>query len=80
MPHVEIKCFEGRTDKQKTACAERIAQVIAETLGCKTSSVSVAIKDIQEKDWKTEVWDKSIAPDEKYLYKRPGYSCDGEID
>nr|WP_297708054.1 tautomerase family protein [uncultured Butyrivibrio sp.] len=79
MPHVEIKCFEGRTDKQKTECAERITQVIAETLGCKTSSVSVAIKDIPEKDWKTEVWDKSIVPDEKYLYKRPGYSYDGEM-
>ena len=74
MPHVEIKCFEGRTDKQKTECAEKIAQVIAETLGCKASSVSVAIKDIPEKDWKTEVWDKNIVPDEKYLYKQPGYS------
>ena len=79
MPHVEIKCFEGRTDKQKTECAERITHVIAETLGCKTSSVSVAIKDIPEKDWKKEVWDKSIVPDEKYLYKRPGYSYDGEM-
>ena len=37
MPHVEIKCFEGRTDRQKTECAEKIALVIAETLGCKTS-------------------------------------------
>ena len=79
MPHVEIKCFAGRTDKQKAECAERITQVIAETLGCKTSSVSVVIKDIPEKDWKTEVWDKSIVPDEKYLYKRPGYSCDREM-
>jgi len=79
MPHVEIKCFEGRTDKQKTECAEKIAQVISETLGCKTTSVSVAIKDIPENDWKTEVWDKSIVPDENYLYKHPGYSCDGEM-
>ncbi|WP_207648575.1 tautomerase family protein [Butyrivibrio sp. INlla16] len=62
---------------KKMECAEKIAQVIAETLGCKTSSVSVAIKDIPEKDWKAEVWDKSIVPDEKYLYKHPGYSCEG---
>ncbi len=39
MPHVEIKCFEERTDKQKTECAERITQVIAETLGCKRGIV-----------------------------------------
>ena len=47
MPHVEIKCFSGRTEEQKKECAERVAEVIAETLGCKTSSVSIAIKDIQ---------------------------------
>lgn len=76
MPHVEIKCFSGRTDEQKTECAARIAEVIAETLGCKTSSVSIAIKDVPEEEWKAQVWDKSIVPDDKYLYKRPGYTCE----
>ena len=76
MPHVDIKCFSGRTEQQKKECAEKIAEVIAETLGCKTSSVSVAIKDISEDEWKEKVWDVSIVPDEKYLYKKPGYSCE----
>ena len=74
MPHVDIKCFSGRTDQQKQLCAEKIAEVIAETLGCKTSSVSVAIKDIAEEDWKEEVWDRQIVPDREFLYKKPGYS------
>ena len=34
MPHVEIKCFPGRTEEQKTRCAEKIAEDIAEILGC----------------------------------------------
>lgn len=76
MPHVEIKCFSGRTDEQKTRCAEKIAQDIAEILGCETSSVSVAIKDIPPEDWKEKVWDADIVPDEKYLYKKPGYTYD----
>lgn len=76
MPHVEIKCFSGRTDEQKTECAEKIAEVIANTLGCKTSSVSVSIKDVDEEKWKEEVWDKEIVPNEDFLYKKPGYSCD----
>ncbi len=76
MPHVDIKCFTGRTDQQKKECADKIAQVIAETLGCKTTSVSVAIKDVSQEDWKAEVWDKSIIPDQQYLYKKPGYTCD----
>lgn len=76
MPHVEIKCFIGRTDEQKILCAEKVAEVIATTLGCETSSVSVAIKDVPQDQWKEKVWDAHIIPDGQYLYKRPGYSYD----
>lgn len=76
MPHVDIKCFAGRTDEQKRECADRIAEVIAKTLGCETKSVSVAIKDVEQSAWKKEVWDKHIIPDEKYIYKKPGYTYD----
>lgn len=76
MPHVEISCFTGRSDEQKKECAEKVAEAVADTLGCKISSVSVAIKDVPQEEWKEKIWDKSIIPDEKYLYKKPGYSCD----
>ena len=76
MPHVEIKCFTGRTNEQKKNCAEKIAEVISETLGCKISSVSIVIKDVDEENWKTEVWNKSIITDKEFLFKEPGYSCD----
>lgn len=76
MPHVEIKCFPGRTNEQKAECAEKIAKIIEETLGCKNSSVSVAIKDIPQEKWKSEVWDKQIVPDDDVLYKKPGYTCE----
>ena len=75
MPHVDIKCFSGRTEQQKKECAEKVAEIVSSTLGCKISSVSVAIKDVEEADWKAEVWDKHIVPDEKYIYKKPGYKC-----
>lgn len=76
MPHVEIKCFPGRTEEQKKLCAEKIAEDIAETLGCKVSSVSITIKDIREEEWKEKVWDASIVPDKDLLYKTPGYTCE----
>ena len=76
MPHIEIKCFTGRTDEQKRQCAEKGAEAVAETLGCKLSSVSVAVKDCPPEEWKAEVWDKSSVPDEPYLYKKPGYTCE----
>ncbi|MBR4725263.1 MAG: tautomerase family protein [Lachnospiraceae bacterium] len=76
MPHVEIQCYPGRTEEQKQLCAEKVADAIAETMGCNISSVSIAIKEIDQADWKEKVWDKQIVPDEKYLYKKPGYSCE----
>ena len=73
MPHVEIKCFPGRTDAQKKLLAERVADDVAEILVCKRSSVSVAIHDVPEEDWKNEVWDKEIRPHWSRLYLEPGY-------
>ena len=75
MPHIEIKCFPGRSEEQKTLCAEKVAQAAAEALGCKLSSVSVAIKEVEQADWKPQVWDKQIVPDADYLYKKPEYTC-----
>ncbi|MBE6014787.1 MAG: 4-oxalocrotonate tautomerase [Lachnospiraceae bacterium] len=70
MPHVVVKCYPGRSEEQKSKCAEEIADVVAKTLGCGISDVSVAIKDIQKENWKAEVVDKEILPDEKFLYKK----------
>jgi len=75
MPHIEIKCYPGRTEEQKKACALKVADAVVETLGCKLSSVSIAIKEIEQEDWKEKVWDVSIAPEEHELYKKPDYKC-----
>lgn len=75
MPHIDVKCFPGRTEQQKKECAEQIANAVAVTLGCKLSSVSVAISDVEQEAWKTEVWDKQIVPNEDKLYKKPEYTC-----
>lgn len=73
MPHIEIKCYPGRSEEQKRLCAEKVAQAAADALGCKLSSVSVAIKEVEKENWKKDVWDKQIVPGEKYLYKKPEY-------
>lgn len=76
MPHVEVKCWPGRTGEQKQNCADQVALVVAETLGCDLSSVSVAIKDIAADEWKEKVWDAIIVPDEEFMFKKPGYTCE----
>ena len=61
MPHVEIKCFPGRSEEQKTRCAEEVTK---------------AIKEIEKEEWKDKVWDTQIAPEKGSLYKKPGYTCE----
>ena len=76
MPHVEIECYPGRNDEQKRECAEKIAEVMAQTLGCKASSVSVSFSDVAPEDWKEKVWDAKIKPNMDSLSKKPGYTCE----
>jgi 4-oxalocrotonate tautomerase len=74
MPHVEISCFPGRTEEVKQECADKVAQLVAGTLGCKITSVSVAIKEVHPDDWK-KLYDEKIMADQEVLYIKPGYEA-----
>lgn len=76
MPHIEIKCYPGRTEEQKQNCAKKVAQAITETLNCPMESISLAITEIPKEEWKQSVWDKEIAPKKQTLCIKPGYTCD----
>lgn len=76
MPHIDIKCYSGRTDAQKKMLAEKIAKDVSEIFETEESSISIAIHDITKDEWKKQVWDKEIAPNLGKLYKEPGYSFD----
>jgi 4-oxalocrotonate tautomerase len=63
MPHVDIKCFpRDLNDEQKAALAEDIAEVIIRHFNSKDSSVSVALNQVNQEDWKAQVWDTEIGP------------------
>nr|WP_318381772.1 tautomerase PptA [uncultured Enterobacter sp.] len=75
MPHVDIKCFPRElTDEQKTALADDITEVIIRHFNSKEGSVSVALTQVQQDDWKAQVWDREIGPVLNTLIKKPGYS------
>ncbi len=76
MPHVDIKCYPGRTEEQKQKCADQIALVVADTMNCDLSDVSIAIKDVAAEDWTEKVRDAIIVPNKAFLYKKPGYLCE----
>ena len=74
MPHVNIKCYPGRSEAQKRLLAERITNDVAEVFQVSAKSVSVAIQDVPEDEWDEQVWDREIVPQRDFLYKEPGYT------
>ncbi|MCQ2467387.1 MAG: tautomerase family protein [Clostridia bacterium] len=75
MPHIEIKCYPGRSEEVKKALADKIAVDVVEMLGVGEKSVSIAITEVDKENWKKDVWDVSIAPDMDKLYVKPDYKC-----
>ena len=61
MPHIEIKCFPGRTEEQKEDAAE--------ILGSKIKNISVVIQDVPKERWRTDVYEAQVKPNENCLYK-----------
>lgn len=76
MPHVDIKCYPGKTEEQKQRLADKIAEDVAEIFGCKLTSVSVSVNDIPQEEWKEKVWDVYIVKEKEKLYKEPGYTME----
>lgn len=74
MPHVSVKMYPGRSDKEKAELAEAIAQDVMDIIGSGRGSISVAIEDIPPQEWKTKVYDPEIIGKHDKLYIKPGYS------
>jgi 4-oxalocrotonate tautomerase len=73
MPHVIMKLWPGKTEKQKQQLADRITEAVMETLHYGDESVSVGFEEVPVKDWKERVYAPDIAAKESTLYKKPGY-------
>jgi 4-oxalocrotonate tautomerase len=74
MPHVIVKLWPGKTEKQKKELAERITQAVTEVLHYGDESVSVAFEEVTAKDWKEKVYKADILNRPEKLYKKPGYT------
>jgi 4-oxalocrotonate tautomerase len=74
MPHVIVKLWPGKTEKQKTELAEAIAAQVCKVMNSSEASVSVSIEEVDSKDWTASVYKPDIAAKPQTLYKKPGYS------
>ncbi len=73
MPHIIVKLYPGRSEAQKEKLAQRIAKDVVDIAGCKERSVSVAVEEVEEKDWIQKVYEPDIINGPATLYKKPGY-------
>ncbi len=74
MPHVIVKLYSGRSEKQKSGIAEAITKAIMASTGNGEESISVAIEDVAPSDWTEKVYKPDIVAKRDTLYKKPGYS------
>jgi 4-oxalocrotonate tautomerase len=74
MPHVIVKLWPGKSEKQKQQLADAIAQDVMDVLGYGKESVSVAIEEVSSEDWAKKVYRPDIVGNSEKLYKKPGYT------
>lgn len=74
MPHVIVKLWPGKSERQKKRLAEEITKSVMETLNYGPESVSVALEEIPPEDWASRVYHPDIVGYEEKLYKKPGYT------
>jgi 4-oxalocrotonate tautomerase len=74
MPHVIVKLWPGKSEKQKAQLAEAIAKDVMQALDYGEESVSVAMEEIKPQDWAEKVYKPDILDKPDQLYKKPGYN------
>ena len=72
MPHIIVKLWPGKSEKQKTKVAEEITQSEMSTLHYGEESVPVAFEEIEANDWALQVYQADFIGHEDRLYKKPG--------
>lgn len=74
MPHVIVKMLPGRSETQKASLASAIVKDVTAIARCGEEAVSVAIEEVEPKDWAEAVYRPDILNKPEKLYKKPGYN------
>ena len=73
MPHVIVKLWPGKSERQKRKLADEITKAVMSTLRYGEESVSVAMEEVKAADWTERVYKPDILAKRDTLYKEPGY-------
>ena len=73
MPHVIVKLWTGKSERQKARLAEEVTKAVMATLGYGAESVSVSLEEFDPGEWTEKVYKPDIIDGRGKLYKEPGY-------
>ena len=73
MPHVIVKLYSGKSERQKQALAQAVTEAVMSALNYGEESVSVGIEDVEPKNWTEQVHKPDIIAKADTIYKQPGY-------
>ena len=74
MPHVIVKLWPGKSEKQKGKLAGEITRAVMTVLNYGEESVSVAMQEVMSNEWMDKVYKPEIVGKRAQLYKKPGYT------
>ena len=74
MPHVIVKLWPGKSEKQKARLADEITRAVMNVLNYGEESVSVSMEEISSNEWAKKVYEPDIVKKPDQLYKKPGYT------
>jgi 4-oxalocrotonate tautomerase len=74
MPHVIVKLAVGKSEQQKIGLTEAIVKDLMNVLDSKEENISVALEEIEPKEWTEKVYKPDIKAKWENLYKKPGYA------
>jgi len=74
MPHVIVKLWPGKSEKQKAKLANEITKAVMHVLNYGEDSVSVALEEIEPGVWMDQVYKPDILGKHDQIYKKPGYT------
>jgi len=74
MPHVIVKLWPGKSEKQKKDLALAITENVMKILHYGDDSVSVGFEEVGSEDWAEKVYRPDIKEKQNQIYKKPGYT------
>ena len=74
MPHVIVKLWPGKSERQKAKLSEEITRAVMSVLNYGEESVSVAMEEVEPDQWMDKVYKPDVLGKAKQIYKKPGYT------